>query len=1254
MAEVLLSASVEVLIQKLLLLATSGNSHLWGSKKELEKLRRCLAMARAVLHDAERQQRKDQAVKLWLKKLEDLAYDADNLLDELNYTTLKKSEWKVCFVLSLPNPISCKMRAKIREIIVNLKMINEEANDFAIPRGVKDGIDHINHKETDCFHGDSNIVGREDDVSEMVESLICQTNQVVAVFPIVGMGGLGKTTLARLIYNDEQIVRYFDERIWVCVSENFDVNKIIRLVLESLTQRSIDVQSRNALLQILHKELGGRKYLLVLDDVWNEKLEEWDDFKRSLVGINATKGNAIIVTTRSERVASIVATHHLHFLEKLSEDDCWSVFKERAFPEGDVPMELVPFGKQIAHKCSGLPLAANLLGGMLRLTKETSEWSSVLRNGLWNLNGDENAVLQVLKLSFDHLPSTSVKKCFAYCSIFSRDHDIEKDQLVQLWMAEGFLQLSQGDHLKMESLGNEFFNILLQNSLLQDVKRDDYGNITHCKMHSLVHALAQSISRYEGFNVGCSTEDGHPHVRYLSIKSLRESMPSVVKEKARSLRTLFLADNISGSMLSNFKYLRVLSFHGVDVAEVPSSISKLIHLRYLDLSGTKIRALADSLCMLFNLQTLRLNGCDFLESIPSQLSKLNNLRHLHYYSFDATCLMPFKMGQLTCLQTLQFFNVGYDDGQQIAEIGFLKELGGDLEIRNLEKVNNQQEAQSADLCRKENIYKLIFQWSSGRQGTVNDDSVLGGLEPHPNLKSLTVQNFMGDKLPTWIMTMMVRTIEGQLLGLDNMVEIKLKGCRKCEELPMLGHLPHLKYLDLTGLDNLKSISRSFYGRDFLTSRTYQGDNTNIASFRSLKRLVFCNMPNLVEWTEPEEVRTEKAFPHLEEIEIHNCAQLTTTPGSFPSLEELRISNVSSYQPLENICSSDNSSGLTFLHIDGLLEISCLPDNLLKNIKNLVYLAIHKCPNFVHVVPRVRGFGSFLRVLDIKECTNLSTLPDDLQTLQSLAMLWISRCPKITSIPSLEGLTTLEELRISYCDELVSLPNEMLLSCMSLKSLSIENCVNLTSFPNLQQLNSLLSLRIVDCPQLTCLPKGLHSLCCLNYLRIGPFSEDLTSFPILDYEDAPNSEIHEENFQLFSLTSLTLFGRPHWDSLPAWLQNLSSLAELHLYDFGFEVVPEWIKNMSSLERLGLYWYEKVSFLPSVEATKCLVKLREVEIYNCPLLSEKCSSFSGCNSEWSKISHINQIKVDGKQITSEASYEVLPSPTLTKKEKKRRKK
>ncbi|XP_049367928.1 putative disease resistance protein RGA3 [Solanum verrucosum] len=481
MAEVLLSASVEVLLQKLLLLATSGNSHLWGSKKELEKLRRCLAIARAVLHDAERQQRKDQAVKLWLKKLEDLAYDADNLLDELNYTTLKKSEWKVCFVLSLPNPLSCKMRAKIREIIVNLKMINEEANDFAIPRGVQDGIDHINHKETDCFHGDSNIVGREDDVSTMIESLICQTNQVVAVFPIVGMGGLGKTTLARLIYNDEQIVRYFDERIWVCVSEIFDVNKIIRLVLESLTQRSIDVQSRNALLQILHKELGGRKYLLVLDDVWNEKLEEWDDFKRSLVGINATKGNAIIVTTRSERVASIVATHHLHFLEKLSEDDCWSVFKERAFPEGDVPMELVPIGKQIAHKCSGLPLAANLLGGMLRLTKET--------------------ILQVLKLSFDHLPSTSVKKCFAYCSIFSRDHDIEKDQL--------------------------------------DVKRDDYGNITHCKMHSLVHALAQSISRYEGFNVGCSTEDGHPHVRYLSMKSLRESMPSVVKEKARSLRTLF-------------------------------------------------------------------------------------------------------------------------------------------------------------------------------------------------------------------------------------------------------------------------------------------------------------------------------------------------------------------------------------------------------------------------------------------------------------------------------------------------------------------------------------------------------------------------------------------------------------------------------------------------------------------------------------------------------------------------------------------
>nr|XP_025884973.1 uncharacterized protein LOC112940901 [Solanum lycopersicum] len=156
--------------------------------------------------------------------------------------------------------------------------------------------------------------------------------------------------------------------------------------------------------------------------------------------------------------------------------------------------------------------------------------------------------------------------------------------------------------------------------------------------------------------------------------------------------------------------------------------------------------------------------------------------------------------------------------------------------------------------------------------------------------------------------------------------------------------------------------------------------------------------------------------------------------------------------------------------------------------------------------------------------------------------------------------------------------------------------------------------------------------------------------ILDYEDAPNSEIHEEKFQLFSLRSLTLFWRPHWDSLPAWLQNLSYLTELHLYDFGFEAVPEWIKYMSSLERLGLYWCEKVSFLPSVEATKCLVKLKEVEIYNCPVLSERCSSLGGSNSEWSKISYINQIKVDDEQITSEASYEVLPSPTPTKKRKK----
>ncbi|GFP87576.1 putative disease resistance protein rga3 [Phtheirospermum japonicum] len=265
----------------------------------------------------------------------------------------------------------------------------------------------------------------------------------------------------------------------------------------------------------LQEHLGTKRYLLVLGDVWDEERDKWDSFVNSLSGISSATGNYMIVTTRSQVVASIVKTLRIHELENLSGDDCRSIIKAKAFiNSGDIPMEFETVGRNIAERCRGLPLAAKVVGGLLH-DKSKDEWQEIEINSLSDFGNDQNTISKILKLSFDHL-SPSLKKCFAYCSIFPKGYRIEKEQLIELWMAEGFLQT--------ETTVCKIFNLLLQNSLLQVVERDDYGNVTHCNMHDLVHDLAFSVL-CENDNV----KDGICQRRYIGYESGGDGLLSIPK-----------------------------------------------------------------------------------------------------------------------------------------------------------------------------------------------------------------------------------------------------------------------------------------------------------------------------------------------------------------------------------------------------------------------------------------------------------------------------------------------------------------------------------------------------------------------------------------------------------------------------------------------------------------------------------------------------------------------------------------------------
>ena len=229
----------------------------------------------------------------------------------------------------------------------------------------------------------------------------------------------------------------------------------------------------------------------MLDDVWNEDREKWFSLKAILKG--GARGSGILLTTRIKIVAEITQTMQPHLLKGLDETQSWSLFKKMTFVEGEEPKSasFVNIGKEILKKCGGVPLAIRTIGGLLSLKKSEKEWQSFKNNELLNISQNDNDILPTLKLSYDHLPSY-LKQCFAFCSIFPKDYEIEKDSLIYMWMAQGFINL-YNENKCLEDVGDEYFMDLLWRSFFQEVEEDELGNISKFKIHDLMHDLAIKV-----------------------------------------------------------------------------------------------------------------------------------------------------------------------------------------------------------------------------------------------------------------------------------------------------------------------------------------------------------------------------------------------------------------------------------------------------------------------------------------------------------------------------------------------------------------------------------------------------------------------------------------------------------------------------------------------------------------------------------------------------------------------------------------
>jgi Leucine-rich repeat (LRR) protein len=1019
------------------------------------------------------------------------------------------------------------MSNKLEKVLGKIDEIITEMNKFNfIPREPVPIID----RETCSVVTELEVLGREGEREEIVNVLRDTQREMdnISVLSIVGIGGMGKTTLAQLVYNDARVKGHFQLLMWVCVSMEFNVINIVKLVIQAAEMRGdVSTSSKQVLQQRLHEILDKKRYLLVLDDVWNEAREKWDELK-TLLFSGASVGSVVIVTTRSKIIASIVGTLPDCVLTKLSEEDSWKLFKKRAFGSRvkEPSEELIAIGRTIVHKCGGLPLAVKALGGLMRTKLDVRDWHAVAKNKIWEGLASSENILPLLKLSYDHLPSHT-KQCFAFCAVYPQDYPMKRDTLIRLWMANDFIPTD--DTMDHEDKGRQIFNELYLRSFFQDVREErDYGSVTTtCKMHDLMHDLATQVAgkknstRLKLDNFGMIEEKVQhlllddqdletsilkffPNIHtFLLYGRLYKKKKYSYLLKSSSLRALqFLSIVSPPKELGYMRHLRYLDLSSSYFHTLPESISKLYNLQTLDLSHSSVLELPEGIRYLSNLRHLNLNYCNLLERLLNGMRYMSNLRHICLWDCNNLKWMPIGLGQLKCLQTLTKYIVDPDRGVSIGELKHLNDLCGHLSLSGLEKVKDREDAEAANLAAKSNLHSLNLEWESQRETSGNDQAVLEVLKPHNELKFLTIEGFCGSSFPKWMKESLI---------MKNLKRLKLTKCMNSAELPPVWQLHFLEELHLNNLDSLIYIVGDSH-------ETADGIEPLI-TFQSLKILNMWEMSNLEDWHE----RDSKLviFPNLNELTIVTCPKLKSVPVHAPLIVRLtvfdsrfiklrQISNVPMPSNLHISAGTTPSKTLDEMSIKGFENVnplkeeeegeqSCATNNSLCKLtisNSYCFSSSAYGPGRTKLALGFwKQYFTTLELLEIRNCNSLVYWPEEeLRSLKCLKDLRIRECKSFTgslsmpvsssasAAPILTQLPQLVSLRIRYCPELVQVPG----CSTSLKELAITNCPKLSRegvLAGLTDLAELKRLEVSGCANLRAWPDNMGHLPSLERLMI---------------------------------------------------------------------------------------------------------------------------------------------------------------------------
>ncbi|AQK39000.1 hypothetical protein ZEAMMB73_Zm00001d023320 [Zea mays] len=1100
----------------------------------------------------------------------------------------------------------------------------------------------------------SKVFGRDRDRDRIVKFLLGKTTTAEASstkysgLAIVGLGGMGKSTLAQYVYNDKRIEECFDVRMWICISRKLDVHRHTREIIESAKKGECPRVDNLDTLQCKLRDIlqESQKFLLVLDDVWFEKSHsetEWELFLAPLV--SKQSGSKVLVTSQSGTLPAAICCEqeHVIHLENMDDTEFLALFKHHAFSGAEIKDQLLrtkleDTAEEIAKRLGQCPLAAKVLGSRLCRKKDIAEWKAALKLG------DLSDPFTSLLWSYEKL-DPRLQRCFLYCSLLPKGHRYRPEELVHLWVAEGFVGSCNLSRRTLEEVGMDYFNDMVSVSFFQLVSQmycDSYY-----VMHDILHDFAESLSREDCFRLEDDNVTEIPcTVRHLSVHVQSMQKHKQIICKLYHLRTIICIDplmdgpsDIFDGMLRNQRKLRVLSLSFYSSSKLPESIGELKHLRYLNLVRTLVSELPTSLCTLYHLQLLWLNH--MVENLPDKLCNLRKLRHLGAYVNDFAIEKPIcqilNIGKLTSLQHIYVFSVQKKQGYELRQLKDLNELGGSLKVKNLENVIGKDEAVESKLYLKSRLKELAFEWSS--ENGMDAMDILEGLRPPPQLSKLRIKGYRSDTYPGWLL---------ERSYFENLESFELSNCSLLEGLPPDTELlRNCSRLRINFVPNLKELSNLPAGLTDLSidwCPLLMFITNNELGQHDLRENIIIKADDLAsKLTLMWEVDSGKKVRSILSKDYSSLKQLMTLMMDDDISKHLQIIESGLEEREDKVWMKENiikawlfchEQRIRFIYGRTMEMPLVLPSGLCE-------LSLSSCSITDEALAICLGGLTSLRNLKLKYNMALTTLPSEkvFEHLTKLDRLVVIGCLCLKSLGGLRAAPSLScfncwdcpSLELARGAELMPLnlaSNLSILGCIlaadsfinglpHLKHLSIDVCRCSPSL-SIGHLTSLESLCLNGLPDL-CFVEGLSSLHlkrlslvdvanltakCISQFRVQE-SLRVSSSVLLNHMLMAEGFTAPPNLTLLDCKEPSVsFEEP---------ANLSSVKHLHFSCCETESLPRNLKSVSSLESLSIEQCPNIASLPDLPSS-----LQRITILNCPVLMKNCQEPDG--ESWPKISHV----------------------------------